>query len=196
MFRKKFKVIALLFIFVPIFSIAQNYPSRPIKLIVPYSPGGAIDTTARAVAQKMSSLLSQSFVVENHPGGNAIIGTELTIKSPPDGYTFLVTSSSPIVANPHLYSKLTCDSLKDLAPVSLICLLPQAFVINKDLGFNSIKEFVSFATANPTKLSYGSMGSGSIGHLNTENFKQIADIQMTHVPYKGSMPAVTDLAGG
>ena len=197
MFWRQYKVLLVCVnFFVPVFSLAQNYPSRPIKFIVPYSPGGAIDTTARAVAQKMSSLLSQSFVVENHPGGNTIIGTELTIKSPPDGYTFLVTSSSPIVANPHLYSKLTYDSLKDLVPVSLICLLPQAFVINKDLGFNSIKEFISFAKANPTKLSYGSMGSGSSGHLNTENFKQIADIQMTHVPYKGSTPAVTDLAGG
>ncbi len=139
MFGRKFKVVALLFIFVPIFSIVQNYPSRPIKFIVPYSPGGAIDTTAPAVAQKTSSLLSQSFVVENYSGGNTIIGTELTIKSPPDGYTFLVTSSSPMLANPHLYSKLTYDWLKDLAPVSLICLLPQAFVIIKDFGFNSIR---------------------------------------------------------
>lgn len=175
---------------------AQGYPNRSIKFIVPYASGGAIDTTARAVAQKMGDVLRQSIVIDNRPGGNTVIGTEATTKSPADGYTFLFTSSSPIVANPHLYSKLTYNAQKDLLPVAMVCVFPQALVVNKELGVNTLNEFVALAKAKPTALSYGSMGSGSSGHLNAENFKQLADIQMTHVPYKGSAPAVTDLAGG
>lgn len=175
---------------------AQVYPNRSIKFIVPYASGGAIDTTARAVAQKMGVALGQAIVVDNRPGGNTVIGTEATIKSPADGYTFLFTSSSPIVANPHLYSKLTYSVQKDLTPVAMVCIFPQAVVVNKELGVNTLSELVALAKAKPTALSYGSMGSGSSGHLNAENLKQLADIQMTHVPYKGSAPAVTDLAGG
>ena len=175
---------------------AQVYPNRSIKFIVPYASGGAIDTTARAVAQKMGDALGQAIVVDNRPGGNTVIGTEATIKSPADGYTFLFTSSSPIVANPHLYSKLNYSVQKDLLPVAMVCIFPQAVVVNKELGVNTLTEFVALAKAKPSALSYGSMGSGSSGHLNAENFKQLADIQMTHVPYKGSAPAVTDLAGG
>jgi tripartite-type tricarboxylate transporter receptor subunit TctC len=175
---------------------AQVYPNRSIKFIVPYASGGAIDTTARAVAQKMGDALGQAIVVDNRPGGNTVIGTEATIKSPADGYTFLFTSSSPIVANPHLYSKLNYSVQKDLVPVAMVCIFPQAVVVNKELGVNTLTEFVALAKAKPSALSYGSMGSGSSGHLNAENFKQLADIQMTHVPYKGSAPAVTDLAGG
>jgi tripartite-type tricarboxylate transporter receptor subunit TctC len=175
---------------------AQGYPNRPIKFIVPYAAGGAIDTTARAVAQRMGDAMGQPVIVDNRPGGNTVIGTELTVKSPADGYTFLFTSSSPIVANPHLYSKMSYDGKKDLAPVAMVCILPQAIVVNKDLGVNTIKEFVALAKSKPTSLSYGSMGSGSSGHLNAENLKQLTDIDMTHVPYKGSAPAETDLAGG
>ncbi|MES2414757.1 MAG: tripartite tricarboxylate transporter substrate binding protein [Pseudomonadota bacterium] len=181
---------------VAVSAAAQAYPNRPIKFIVPYAAGGAIDTTARAVAQKMGDTMGQPIVVDNRPGGNTVIGTEATIKSPADGYTFLFTSSSPIVVNPHLYSKLSYDAQKDLAPVAMVCILPQAVVVNRDLGVNNLKEFVALAKSKPTALSYGSMGSGSSGHLNAENLKQLADFQMTHVPYKGSSPAVTDLAGG
>ncbi len=175
---------------------AQTWPSRPIKFIVPYAAGGAIDTTARAVAVRLGESLGQPVIVDNRPGGNATIGAEAVAKAPADGYTLFFTASSPIVANPHLYSKMNYDPRKDLVPIAMCCVLPQAVIVNKDLGVNSLKELVALAKAKPKSLNYGSMGSGSTGHLNAEAFSQIADIEMTHVPYKGSAPAVSDLAGG
>ncbi len=177
-------------------ALAQAYPERPIKLIVPYPAGGAIDTMARAVGQRLGEGLGQSIVIENRAGGNATIGTDSVAKSAPDGYTLLFTSAAPIVANPHLYKRLNVNPLKELAPVSLCCIMTQAILVSPELGAKTLKDFVALARARPGALNYASMGSGSSGHLNAESFKKLANIDITHVPYKGSIPAITDVMSG
>jgi tripartite-type tricarboxylate transporter receptor subunit TctC len=174
---------------------AQAWPGRPIKVIVPYTPGGFTDITARLVCQKLQERLGQPVVIENKAGANSIIGVDLVAKSPPDGYTFAVVIAA-FAANTTLYPKLPYDPKKDLVGVSLIGLSPLVAAVNNDTPFRNARELVDYARRNPGKVSYGSSGNGSAVHLSTELLKSITGTRMVHIPYRGSAPALTDLMAG
>ena len=175
--------------------IAQTYPSKPVKVIVPWPPGQATDLAARIVAQKLQEALGQSFVVENKPGAGGAIGSEMVARSAPDGYTLLAASSGPISIMPNL-QKTPYESLKDFAPVSLICTAPFALVTHPSFPAANAKEFVALVRANPDKYTFASSGTGATAHLFAELFNSMAQLKARHVPYKGSAPAITDLIGG
>jgi len=175
---------------------AQSYPSRPIKVIVPYAPGGLPDTIARLVGAKLSDSLGQQLVVENLPGAGGINGVNEVVKAQPDGYTLLVADVGQIAINPHLFSKLPYAPLKDLAPVSLIGTSPLYLVAHPSVPVSSLKDVVALAKAQPGKLNYGSSGIGSIHHLATESLKAGFGIDIVHVPYKGTGQSVPALLGG
>ncbi|VCU70942.1 Tripartite tricarboxylate transporter family receptor [Pigmentiphaga humi] len=174
---------------------AQEFPSRPIRLIVPYGTGGVTDITARLVAPFMSEALGQQVVVENRGGGASIPGTEAVVKADPDGYTLLLTSTA-LAANPILFKKMPFDAGKDLAPVSLLSTVPTVLVVNPALPVGSAKDLVAMAKAKPGALNYGSAGYGSDNHLNAAMFNAAAGIEAQHVPYKGGGAVMTDLVGG
>ncbi len=178
-------------------SLAQtNYPNRPVKIIVAFPPGQATDQAARAIAQKLSDNLGQQFIVENRPGAASIIGAEAAAKSPNDGYHLFMGSSGSIAINPGMYPKLSYDPLRDFVPISLTLKVPFFMVVHPSLPANNVKEVVSYLKANPGKINFGSAGPGASNHLSSELFKSVAGVSITHVPYKGSPPAVTDLLGG
>jgi tripartite-type tricarboxylate transporter receptor subunit TctC len=151
---------------------------------------------ARAYAQKLSEIWGQSIVIENRVGAAQMIGTDAVAKSPADGYTFLVTDSSPLVINPHLYAKMPYDPVKDFAPVAVLGKLSPVIAINAELPATTLRDLVALAKAKPGQLSYGSFGSGNYSHIAMENFRQLAGIELVHVPYKGSPPALIDLVAG
>ena len=173
----------------------QNYPSRPIRFIVPFPPGGGNDIVGRIVAMKLSEGLGQQVVVDNRGGAGGTIGTDITAKAPPDGYTMLVNNIS-LAVNHTLFKKLPYDTLKDLAPVSLVGRQPNIVVVHPGVQAKSMRELLDLARAKPGQLSYGSGGIGTASHLATEMLKLMAKLDMTHVPYKGLGPALTDLLGG
>lgn len=173
----------------------QAWPGRPIKVIVPYTPGGFTDITARLVCQKLQERLGQPVVIENKAGANSIIGVDLVAKSAPDGYTFAVVIAA-FAANTTLYPKLPYDPKKDLVGVSLIGLSPLVAAVNNDTPFRNARELIDYARRNPGKVSYGSSGNGSAVHLSTELLKSITGTRMVHIPYRGSAPALTDLMAG
>ena len=175
---------------------AQQWPSKPIRVVVNFPPGGAADQIARGVAPPLGEALGQPVVVENRPGANGNIGAEAVAKSPADGYTLLMSSGGAFSVNPHLYTKLPYDPLKDLEPVAAAARILVFLVVKPDLPAKSVEEFVALARANPGKLSYGSPGSGSSPHIATVMLARAAGIQVTHIPYKGAAPALTDLLGG
>src|SRR5438270_2629982 len=175
---------------------ADDYPSRPIRLIVPYSAGGSADSVARIIAKRVGDSVGQTIVVENRGGAGAIIGTDLVSKSDPDGYTLLLGQSGPISINPGVYKKLPYDPLKDFAPVTMTTSYPYIMVVNAKLGVKTLQEFVALAKAKPGELNYGTAGVGASNHLLTELFDGKAGIKMTHIPYRGTSLAVTDLIGG
>jgi tripartite-type tricarboxylate transporter receptor subunit TctC len=175
---------------------AQGYPARPVRLVVPFPAGGTTDILARAAAQKMSEAWGQQVVVDNRPGAAGNIGAELVAKSAPDGYTLLMGTVGTHAINASLYSKLPYDPVKDFAPVILVAGVPNVLVIGPALPVNSVQELIAYAKANPGKLNFASSGSGTSIHLSGELFKTLTGVQMTHVPYKGSAPALTDLMGG
>ena len=175
---------------------AQDYPAKPINVVVPFAAGGANDIQGRVISQKLSEALGQPVRVENRPGAGGNIGTEFVAKSAPDGYTLLFVVSSVIVINPFVYDKLPFDTLRDLAPVAMCCEISQLVVVNPSLGARSLNELIALARSKPNALSYGSMGNGSTGHLNMEALKHMAGISALHVPYKGAAPALTDLISG
>ncbi|MBW8904648.1 MAG: tripartite tricarboxylate transporter substrate binding protein [Betaproteobacteria bacterium] len=175
---------------------AQNYPSRPIRIIVPYAPGGLPDTMTRLVGGKLADPLGQPIVVENMGGAGGINGVAEVVKSAPDGYTLLVADVGQIAINPHLFSKLPYQPLKDLAPVSLIGTSPLYLVAHPSVPANTLKELVALAKKEPGKLNYGSSGIGSIHHLATEALKAGFGIDIVHVPYKGTGQSVPALLGG
>lgn len=174
---------------------AQNYPVRPIRLIVPFAPGGGTDITARAVAQKLSESWGQTVVVDNRPGANGTIGVDITAKSAPDGYTLTMISSSHAV-NVGLYSKLPYDLLKDLAPITQATSQPYALVINPSVPARSVKELIAVAKAKPGALNYGSSGTGGISHLAGALLGSLTGSDLVHVPYKGGAPAMIDVIAG
>jgi tripartite-type tricarboxylate transporter receptor subunit TctC len=175
---------------------ADDYPSRPIHLIVPFAAGGSADSTARVIASRVGKNIGQAIVVENRGGGGAIIGTEVVNKAEPDGYTLLLGQSGPISINPAVYRNLPYDPVKDFAPICLTSIYPYVMVVNAALGVKTLKEFVALARSKPGGLNYGTTGVGSSNHLVTELFAGRAGIQMTHIPYRGTALAVTDLLAG
>jgi len=175
---------------------AQQYPNRPIKWIVPYTPGGITDSVTRIVTQKVGEALGQPIVVENRPGANSILGADLVAKAPPDGYTFLTVIAAH-AANATLYAgKLPFDPVKSFEPVSLAAIAPLIITANNGFPPKDMRELIAYAKANPGKVSFGSSGIGAAAHLTTELLKQTAGIDMVHVPYKGTAPALQGLMAG
>jgi len=174
---------------------AQQYPNRTVRVIVPWPPGQATDLAARLVAERLSQALGQPFVADNRPGASGIIGTEAVVKAAPDGYTLLAASSGPISILPIL-GKPPYEPLKDLAPVSLIAKVPFALVVNPSFPAANAKEFVALVRANPDKYTFSSSGTGATAHLFAELFNSMAQLKARHVPYKGTVPALTDIMNG
>ncbi len=172
---------------------APAYPTKPIRLVVPFPPGGATDILARAVAQKLTETWGQTVVVDNRPGAGGNIGSELVAKAAPDGYTLEMGTVGTHAINASLYAKMPYDHVKDFAPVILVAGVPNVLVVNPAVPVNSVQELIAYAKANPGKLNFASSGNGTSIHLSGELFKVMAGVQMTHVPYKGSAPALQDL---
>ena len=177
-------------------ALAQSWPSKPLRMIVPFPPGGAVDILGRAISQKLSDALGQGVVVDNRAGAGGAVGSEAAAKSPNDGYTLLMGSTSTISINPVLVSKPTYDPQNDFTPVSQVAFVPHMLVASMTVPATNLKEFVAYAKANPGKLNYGSAGNGTPHHIAGEMFKQLTGVDMVHVPYKGTGPAVNDLLAG
>jgi tripartite-type tricarboxylate transporter receptor subunit TctC len=177
-------------------ALADDYPSRPIRLIVPFAAGGAADSVARIVGKRVGDALGQTVVVEDRGGGGGIIATEIVKNSAPDGYTLLLGQSGPISINPGIYPKLSYDPEKDFAPISMTTSYPYVLVVNPSLGVTTVAELVALAKSKPGQLNYGTAGVGASNHLATELFDSKAGIKMTHIPYRGTSLAVADLISG
>jgi tripartite-type tricarboxylate transporter receptor subunit TctC len=175
---------------------AQSWPAKPIRIIVPYTPGGTADGLGRMVAQKLTESLKQTFIVDNRPGAGGVIGADLVAKAVPDGYTLVVSGVASHAIVPSLSKKVPYDPIKDFTHIALFGGPPNVLVVSTNVPSQGLKEFISYAKSNPGKLTYGSPGNGSQGHLFGEQLKQLAGINLVHVPYKGASPAVTDLIGG
>jgi len=175
---------------------AQEWPTRPIHLIVPFPPGSSPDLMARLLSDKLSPALGQPVIVENRPGAGGNIGTGLVAKAAPDGYTLGLSIQGPLAVNPSLYRKMDYDPFRDLAPVTAVAVSPNVLVVDARLGVNSVREFVALAKAQPGKLNYGSVGNGSASHLTMELFKDAAGIDLVHVPYPGAPQVTTAMLNG
>jgi tripartite-type tricarboxylate transporter receptor subunit TctC len=175
---------------------AQPYPSRPVRILVGYAPGGSVDMVARLMAQKLTASFGQPVLVENRPGAASNIAGDITAKSPPDGYTLLVSGGGALSTNAAIYAKMPYDPLKDLGPIALLVHQGNVLIVNPSLPPRSVKEFIALAQSRPGKLNYGTGGNGSNQHLATELFTMMAGLKLVHVPYKGGAPAMTDLVGG
>jgi tripartite-type tricarboxylate transporter receptor subunit TctC len=178
-----------------VLALAQDYPTRPVRIVIPLSPGGTTDVPGRIIAQKLSETLGQQFFVENRAGAGGTIGTDYVAKSRPDGYTLLLTAS-PFVIAPHVYKSMPYDTLADFAPVIRIASGPYVLVVHPSLGVNSVKELIALAKKDPGKIDFASSGNGGAQHLVTELFMYMTGIKLNHVPYKGSGPAQQDLMSG
>jgi tripartite-type tricarboxylate transporter receptor subunit TctC len=177
-------------------ALAQPYPSKPVRVVVPFPPGQATEIVGRLVAQRMSESLGRNFTVDNRPGAGGIIGVEAVAKAPPDGYTLLITASGTLVINPNLYRSLSYDPLRDFAPISLLGIFPLVAVAHPSLPARTVKELVALAKARPGQINFASSGPGTAQHLAGELFRFRTGADIVHVPYKGSGPAVSDLIGG
>jgi len=187
---------ALCLLAAPLCGAQSSYPSKPVRLVVPFPAGGTTDILARAAAQKLSEAWGQQVIVDNRPGAGGNIGAELVAKAPPDGYTLLMGTVGTHAINSSLYSKMPYDHIKDFAPAVLVAGVPNVLVVNPSMPFNSVQDLIAYAKANPGKLNFASSGSGTSIHLSGELFKSLTGVQITHVPYKGSAQALTDLLGG
>ncbi len=176
--------------------LPQSYPVKTVKIVVPSSPGGATDSLSRALAPRLAELWNQSVIVENRAGANQIIGSEYVSKSPGDGYTLLVSDAASFVINPHQYKKLPYDGLNGFSPITVLVKFPWVIVANPSVQANNFHELVALAKAKPGTLSYGSFGLGSSAHISVEYLKNVTNIDIVHVPYKGSAPATLDLLSG
>jgi len=174
---------------------AQTYPTRPVRLVVGFAAGQAIDILARLIAQSLSERFGQQFVVENRPGGGGNIATEAVVRAPPDGYTLLAVGSNNMI-NATLYEKLNFDFIRDIALVASIYRVPQVMEVNPSFPAKTLPELIAYAKANPGKINFASAGNGSVAHVTAELFKMMAGVNMQHVPYRGAAPALTDLLGG
>ena len=177
-------------------SSAETYPAKPVRIIVPFPPGGPVDTLARIVGQQLSPALGQQVIIDNRPGANGIIGTDLAGKAAPDGYTLLMGNLGPLAINVSLYRKLPYDPVRGFAPVAMVAVAPQILVAHPSLPARSVRELVQLAKARPGQLVYGSPGTGSGAHLSMELFKTMTAVDIVHIPYKGATPALADLLGG
>jgi tripartite-type tricarboxylate transporter receptor subunit TctC len=186
---------AALFALAAGFAHAQAWPAKPVSLIVPFAPGGTTDIIARLVAQKLTDSLGQNVVVENRPGAGGTLGAGLAAKATPDGYTLFEATVAHTMAT-SLYKKLPYDFERDLLPVTVLASVPNILIVNNDLPVHSVKELIEFIKANPGKVAYGSAGNGSTEHLSGALFASMAGVTLTHVPYKGGAPMMTDLIGG
>ena len=177
-------------------AFAQGYPAKPIRFIAPFPPGGATDTLCRMLAQKLGDSLGQPLAVDNRPGASGNIGHELAAKSPADGYTLLLSNSSTLTTNPHLFKQMPFDPLSDFAPVSLVATAGQVLVVHPSVPATNVAELISLAKARPGQLNFGSGGKGIQSHISGEMFKSMTGVNIVHVPYKGTVQAVADLVGG
>ncbi len=177
-------------------AIAADYPSKPVRVMVGFPPGQATDIIARKLANRLTTALGQTFYVENKPGVGAGLAAEVVAKAEPDGYTILVTSSGPLAVNGWIYKNLKYDAVRDFDPMAFLGLFPLVMVTNANSPFSLLKDLTAYAKQNPGRVNYASGGSGVTNHLVMEMFKQRADVNLLHVPYKGGVPALTDLMGG
>lgn len=195
-FLKKF-LLACLACALPLISFAQDWPAKPVRIVVPYPAGGGVDAAARLVAQHLSTVLGQSVLVEPKPGGGTVIGAEMVSRAAPDGYTFLLTGGSTMSLLPHTHpGKLPFDPLQDFAPVSLVSRLPFFLITSPANNYSTLKDLVADAKSKPGRLPYASNGVGSMGHVGTAMLTQSAGVDMIHVPYQGFPPAISDLVSG
>jgi tripartite-type tricarboxylate transporter receptor subunit TctC len=175
---------------------AQDYPVRPVTIVVPFAPGGGTDILARMLGQRLEQRLGKTFVVENRPGAGSIIAASAVAKAAPDGYTLMMAPSPTMAVNVTLYRNLPYDPVTDLLPLALVVQSPFVLVVNPSLPVHSVRDFITYAKNNPGKLSFASVGPGVPHHLFAELFKSMTGIEMTHVPYKGSLPALNDVVAG
>lgn len=175
---------------------AQSFPDRPITLVVPNPPGGLVDTSARLLSEPLTRVIGQTVVVDNKPGASGNIAYQYVANAKPDGYTLLISYSGYHVGNPALMDKLPWDPIKDFSPIALLTVSTNVIAVHPSVPVNNLKEFIAYAKANPGKLNYASQGNGSVSHIGTEMFKQTTGIEMVHVPYKGSGPAIQDVLAG
>lgn len=180
----------------PSLAIAQNYPLRPVRTIVPFAPGGGADIVARGILPRLGESMGQQFVIDNRPGGGTLIGAELAARSAPDGYTLFIGITGTMAINPSIYRKLPYDPVRDFAPITMMANGPNVLVVHPSLPARSVKELIALARSRPGQMSYGSSGIGGAPHLAGELFKSMARVDMIHVPYKGAAPATTDLLAG
>lgn len=176
-------------------ALAQSYPDRPVRLVIPYAPGGTSDILARLIAQPLRSVLTQTVVPDNRPGAGSNIGSEIVAKAAPDGYTLLIGTPA-LASNPALYAKVNYDPVASFAPVTLLTEIPIVLVVHPSLPAKSVRELIALAKSQPGKLNFGSSGNGGIGHLVGELFKSSTSVDMAHVPYRGNGPALVDLMAG
>jgi tripartite-type tricarboxylate transporter receptor subunit TctC len=181
---------------VPASAVAQQYPTKPVRLVVPFAPGGGTDLVARVIAQQLTQTLGQAVIVDNRAGAGGVVGTEHVARAAPDGYTLLLGSPGPITINPNLRAKTPYDPIRDFAPVSLATISPFVLSVHPSLPVKSVGELVALARSRPGQLNYGSSGLGSVAHLATEQFKALAKVDVVHIPFKGAAPAVTSFIAG
>ena len=194
--RRSIRALVAALVLLPALAFAQAYPARPVRIVVPFPAGGATDVVARLLAQELGETWGQSVIVENRAGAGGNIGADAAAHSPPDGYTLLMTSGSIVTANPHMYKSMTFDPAKDLVAITNVATGPQVIAVGASVPAKDLREFIAYAKANPKQVNFGSAGVGTQTHLAGENFAYAAGIDVTHVPYKGEGPAMTDLIGG
>ena len=193
---KPFGSILIAFLIAPLVALGQAYPSKPVRMVVPFSPGGAADTVARAMGNRLSEALGQPVVIDNRPGAGGTIGANIAAKTAPDGYTVLFTGGPPHGMYPFLMKNVPFETVKDFTPIVMVGTAPMALVVNLSLPVTSVKELVDYAKQNPGRLSYGTPGIGNPNHLGGLLLNRAAGINMVHVPYKSGPPALADLLGG
>jgi tripartite-type tricarboxylate transporter receptor subunit TctC len=190
------KLLAIVLAFAASLAQAQDYPNKPIRVLVPFAPGGAVDTAARVLAQAMQQRVNWQFVIENRPGGNGFIATTAVAKSTPDGYTLLMAHTGEFAVNPALFDNVPYELERDFAPITMVSDAPMLYLANAQAPFNNFRELVAAAKAKPGSITFGSAGNGSINHLAGEWLAQAAGIKLLHVPYKGGAPAAAAVAAG
>jgi tripartite-type tricarboxylate transporter receptor subunit TctC len=192
---RRFAAVLLLSLAATYAAHAQDWPTKPVRFIVPFPPGGSVDPLARLLGAKLGDALKQQFIVENRPGAGGNIATEMVVRSAPDGYTFIVVGANNAI-NASLYNNLNFNMLRDIVPVAGIYRVPQVMEVNPAFPARTVPEFIAYTKANPGKTNFASAGSGSVAHVTGEYFKMMTGIDMQHIPYRGAPPALTDLIGG